>query len=145
MSATWQKFKCGSMERELDLVSSRVPHEPQFNYVDDVLDAFKIHYADRFEADRRTIAYMRDDNGIMYHPKRIPCRPECVIEVFYETPQTDSTSLTSTIAHGSSVSLNESVDQLSIKSQLSADLDPSEPLHFGLLRKSTMQIQEDMK
>ncbi|KAG0247663.1 hypothetical protein BG011_001114 [Mortierella polycephala] len=89
MPATWQKFKCGSIEGELDLVSSRVPHEPQFIYVDDVLDAFKIHDVDRFEADGRTIAYVQDDNGII-----IPCRPECVIEVVYETPQSDSTSLT---------------------------------------------------
>ncbi|KAF9176809.1 hypothetical protein BGZ51_009621 [Haplosporangium sp. Z 767] len=102
MYATWQKFKCGSTERELDLVSSRVPHEPQFIYVDDVLDAFKIHDVDRFEADGRTIAYVRDDNGII-----IPCRPECVIEVVYEAPQSNSTSLISTTALGSSVSLNE--------------------------------------
>ncbi|KAG0247309.1 hypothetical protein BG011_001687 [Mortierella polycephala] len=65
MPATWQKFKCGSIERELVLVSSRVPHEPQFIYVDDVLDAFKIHDVDRFEVDGRTIAYVRDDNGII--------------------------------------------------------------------------------
>ncbi|KAF9342050.1 hypothetical protein BGX26_008511, partial [Mortierella sp. AD094] len=120
-------------------------------YVDNVLKVFKISDVEGFEADREfetdgvTIAYIRDDNGTMYHPKRTPCRPECVIEMVYETLQTSSTSLTSTTARGSSVSLNESVDQLSIKSQLSTDLDPSEPLYFGLLRKSTMQIQEDMK
>lgn len=35
-----------------------------------------------------------------YHPQRIPCRPECVIEVFYGTSQFDSTSLEATIAPG---------------------------------------------
>jgi hypothetical protein len=65
MPATSQKFKLSSSERELDLVPSRVPHELPFIYVDDVLEAFKIPYADRFEAEGRTIAYVRNDNGIM--------------------------------------------------------------------------------
>ncbi|KAF9344060.1 hypothetical protein BGX26_004863 [Mortierella sp. AD094] len=151
MLATWQEFKFGLIKRRLNLISSKSAHETQFIYVDDVLKAFKIHDAEGFEAegefetDGVTVAYMRDDNGMMYHPKRIPCNPGCVIEVVYETPKSDSTSLASTITFGSLVSLNESVDQLSIKSQLSRDLDPSESLHFALLRKSTMQIQEDMK
>jgi hypothetical protein len=65
MPATSQKFKLGSSERELDLVPSRVPHERPFIYVDDVLEAFKIPHADRFEAEGRTVAYVRNDNGIM--------------------------------------------------------------------------------
>ncbi|KAF9304559.1 hypothetical protein BG003_001657, partial [Podila horticola] len=63
MPATSQKFKFGSSERELDLIPSRVPHEFPFIYVDDVLEAFEISHAVRFEADGRTIAYVRDDNG----------------------------------------------------------------------------------
>ncbi|KAG0334005.1 hypothetical protein BG000_008716 [Podila horticola] len=144
MLATSQKFKLGSTERELDLVPSRVPHELPFIYVDDVLEAFEIPHAVRFEAHERTIAYVRDDNGKIYDPKRIPCRPDCVIQVVYKTPQSDLT-LESTIAPGTPVSLNESVDQLSIKGKVSTGLDSPKPLRFGLSRKSTMQIQEDMK
>ncbi|KAF9335399.1 hypothetical protein BG006_000186 [Podila minutissima] len=65
MPTTSQKFQFGSAKRELDLVSSKVPHEPPFIYVDDVLEAFKISGADRFEVDGRTIAYVRHDNGII--------------------------------------------------------------------------------
>ncbi|KAF9173558.1 hypothetical protein BGX21_004015 [Mortierella sp. AD011] len=57
----------------------------------------------------------------------------------------NSTSLASTIPPKSLMSLNESVNQLNIKSEVSVDLDPSEPLRLCLPRKSTMQIQEDMK
>ncbi|KAG0083578.1 hypothetical protein BGZ92_010646 [Podila epicladia] len=63
MPVTSQKFQLGSTERELDIVS-KATHKPLFVYVDDVLDAFEIPRANRFEADGRTIAYMRDDNGI---------------------------------------------------------------------------------
>ncbi|KAF9273631.1 hypothetical protein BGZ74_004700 [Mortierella antarctica] len=62
MPATSQKFKFGSTERELDLVSPKAPDEPLFVYVDDVLETFKIPNADRFEADGRTIVCVRDDN-----------------------------------------------------------------------------------
>ncbi|KAF9201759.1 hypothetical protein BGZ59_002527, partial [Podila verticillata] len=58
-----QKFKFGSIEMDLDLVSSGVPNEPQFIYIDDILEAFKIPDADSFEADGRTIVYVEDDNG----------------------------------------------------------------------------------
>ncbi|KAF9378864.1 hypothetical protein CPC16_011079 [Podila verticillata] len=58
-----QKFKFGSIEMDLDLVSSGVPNEPQFIYIDDILEAFKIPDADSFEADGRTIAYVEDDSG----------------------------------------------------------------------------------
>ncbi|KAF9379888.1 hypothetical protein CPC16_010547 [Podila verticillata] len=65
MSVMLQKFNCGSAERELHLISSKVPHESLFVYVDDVLEAFKILDADRFEANGRTIAYVQDDIGAM--------------------------------------------------------------------------------
>jgi len=65
MPAISQKFRFGSTERELDLIPSRVPRDLSFIYVGDVSEAFKILDADRFEAEGRTIVYMRDDNGIM--------------------------------------------------------------------------------
>ncbi|KAF9202921.1 hypothetical protein BGZ59_001909 [Podila verticillata] len=119
-----QKFKFGSTERELDLVSSKVPHEPPFIYLDDVLEAFKILDADRFEADGRTIAYVRDDNGAMYHPKRIPCRPNCVIQVICKAPQSDPTFWASIVA----------VDQLSIKSNVLTGLDSPMKVKSGFER-----------
>ncbi|KAG0344009.1 hypothetical protein BG005_002083, partial [Podila minutissima] len=87
MSALSQKFKFGPTEKELGVASSNDPHEPLFIYVDDVLEAFKIPDADRFEADGRTVAYLQDGNGTI-----IPCRPGCVIQVVYEIPQFDTTS-----------------------------------------------------
>ncbi|KAG0074854.1 hypothetical protein BGZ92_003167 [Podila epicladia] len=60
MSETSQKFKFDLTEKELNLVSSNVPSEPLFTYVDDVLKAFKIPDVDRFEADGKTIAYSQD-------------------------------------------------------------------------------------
>ncbi|KAF9352117.1 hypothetical protein BGX26_010007 [Mortierella sp. AD094] len=56
-----------------------------------------------------------------------------------------STSLASTVAYGSLMSTHKSVDQLSIKSEVSMDLGPSEPLHCGIYRRPTIQIKEDMK
>ncbi|KAF9294783.1 hypothetical protein BGZ74_011099, partial [Mortierella antarctica] len=143
MPATSQKFQFGSAERELDLVSSKVPHEPLFIYVDDVLEAFKIPGADRFEVDGRTIAYVRDDNGIMYHPKRIPCRPGCMIQVVCETPKSDPTSLGSNSTPGT-MSLNKSVDQLGIKSNILPDLDSSEPMRTTLSRRTTTHIHSQL-
>ncbi|KAF9343068.1 hypothetical protein BGX26_006309 [Mortierella sp. AD094] len=96
MLATWQEFKFGPFKKRLDLISSKSAHETQFIYVDKVLKAFKIHDTEGFEAegepeaDGVTVAFMRDDNGTTYNPKRIPCRPGCVIEVVYETPQSNS-------------------------------------------------------
>ncbi|KAI8603125.1 hypothetical protein EDD21DRAFT_403109 [Dissophora ornata] len=122
MPVSYQEFKFGAVEKKLNLVSSKVPQEPQFIYLPAALKAFKIHDVVGFEddgeleADGVTIDYMRDDNGAMYYPKRIPCCPGCVIEVIYMTPQSDSTSLASTIAPRSLMLLNESVDQLSIQS-----------------------------
>ncbi|KAG0014464.1 hypothetical protein BGZ82_001746 [Podila clonocystis] len=130
MTTTSQKFKLGSTERELDLTPARVLNESSYIYVDDVLEAFKIPDADMFEADGRTIAYMQDGNGTI-----IPCHPGRVIQVVYETPQSHLTLFASIIA----------VDQLNIKRNVSTELDPSGPLIFDPSRKSTMQIQEDMK
>ncbi|KAG0349324.1 hypothetical protein BG005_011034, partial [Podila minutissima] len=144
MPATSQKFQFGSAERELDLVSSKVPHEPLFIYVDDVLEAFKIPGADRFEVDGRTIAYVRDDNGIMYHPKRIPCRPGCMIQVVCETPKSDPTSLESTSTPGT-MSSNKAVDQLGIKSNVLPNLDFSEPMSTNLSRRTTTHIHSQLK
>ncbi|KAG0318954.1 hypothetical protein BG000_004009 [Podila horticola] len=145
MPATSQKFKLGSSERELDLVPPKVPHELPFIYVDDVLEAFEIPHAARFETHGRTIAYVRDDNGKMYDPKRIPCRPDCVIQVVCKTQQSDLTSLESTIAPGTPLSLNESVDRLSIKSNVSKDLDHSEPMSTTLSRRTTTHIHSQLK
>ncbi|KAF9386232.1 hypothetical protein CPB97_003913 [Podila verticillata] len=135
MPATSQKFKFGLTERELDLVSSKVLHEPPFIYVDDILKAFKISDADRFEANGRSIVYVQDDNSAI-----IPYCPGCVIQVIYETPQSDSDSLESTTAPGTLVLLNESVDQLSIKSNFSTDLDP-----FGCQEKYTQKLRNMIK
>ncbi|KAF8925751.1 hypothetical protein BGZ58_000514, partial [Dissophora ornata] len=151
MLATWQEFRFGSITKKLSPIPSKSLHETQFVYVDDILKAFKILDAEGFEADgefktiKGTIVCLRDGNGIPYDPKRILCYPECVIEVLFETPKSDSTSLALTIAPGSSVSLNESVAQLSIKSEVPTAMDPFEPPHFGLSRKSTMQIRKEME
>ncbi|KAF9327736.1 hypothetical protein BG006_009009, partial [Podila minutissima] len=120
MLAASQKFKFSSTEKELDLVSPKASHEPLFVYVDDVLKAFKIRGADSFKADGRTITCMRDDNGTMYHPKRIPCHPGCVIQVVYETPQSD-------------------------KSNVLKDLDSSEPVNTTLSRHMTIHINSQLK
>ncbi|KAF9164868.1 hypothetical protein BGX20_000803 [Mortierella sp. AD010] len=146
MPVTFQEFKFGENKERLNLISSKSPQEPHFIYFPSVLKAFRIQDAVGFETngefkvDGAIVDYMRDDSGFL-----IPCIPGRIIEVFYKTPQTDSTSLRSISTRESLMPLNESVDQLSIKSQLSADLDPSESLHFGLPRKSTAQIREDMK
>ncbi|KAF9309936.1 hypothetical protein BG003_009137, partial [Podila horticola] len=129
MLATSQKFKLGSTERELDLVPSRVPHELPFIYVDDVLEAFEIPHAARFEAHGRTIAYVRDDNG----------------KIGLQNTQSDLTSWESTIAPGTPMSLNESVDRLSIKSNVSKDLDHSEPMSTTLSRRTTTHIHSQLK
>ncbi|KAG0340547.1 hypothetical protein BG005_003180, partial [Podila minutissima] len=145
MPATPQKFKFGSTERELDLISPKAPNEPLFIYVDDVLRAFKIPDVDRFEADGTTIAYVRDDNGNMYHPERIPCRPGCVIQVIYETPQSDPPSCQLTTAPGALVSSSKSVDQFSIKSNVLKDLDSSEPMSTTLSRRTTTHFHSQLK
>ncbi|KAG0328819.1 hypothetical protein BG000_000302 [Podila horticola] len=126
MPATSQKFKFSSSEIELDPVSSTVPCQPPFIYIDDVLEAFKIPDVVKCEADGRTIAYAQDGNGSMYHPKRIPCRPGCMIQVFYKSPQSIPNSLESKITPGSLVSLNGSADQLGIKSNVLTDFDLQE-------------------
>lgn len=60
--------------------------------------------------------------------------------MIYETPQSDSDSLESTTAPGTLVLLNESVDQLSIKSNFSTDLDP-----FGCQEKYTQKLRNMIK
>ncbi|KAF9315634.1 hypothetical protein BG006_003721, partial [Podila minutissima] len=140
MPPTPQRFKFGSTERELDLVSPKAPHEPLFVYVDDVLRAFKIRDVDRFEANGTTIAYVRDDNGNI-----LPCRPGCVIQVIYETPQSDPPSFELTNAPGTLVPSNKSTDQLSIKSNVLKDLDSSEPMSTTLSRRTTTHIHSQWK
>ncbi|KAG0345781.1 hypothetical protein BG005_001115 [Podila minutissima] len=148
MSAT---FICGSTERQLGLVSSTDSHKTHFIHVDDVLAAFKDLAAFknldavRFEVDGRTIAYMRDDNGTVYDPKRIPCRPGWVIEVVLKTPQPDSACLTSTIAPVSRLSLNEPVDPFSIETKVSTDFGLSEPMSSTVSRRTTTHIHGQLK
>ncbi|KAF9993363.1 hypothetical protein BGZ79_001988, partial [Entomortierella chlamydospora] len=141
MLVAFQEFKYRGITLKLKLESS---HGTQVIYLSSVLKAFGIQDAAGYEAN---VMFKADGVIIdyIYHQKRIQYIPGCVIEVIYKTPQTDSTSLAPTTARESSVSLDESVDQLSIKSQLSSDLDPSEPLHFGLPRISVAQIRGDMK
>ncbi|KAF9926272.1 hypothetical protein FBU30_004132 [Linnemannia zychae] len=143
MALLGQRFEHGSIQRELDIVASINSNEPGFIYADDVLDVFKIPYADRFEANGRSLCYMRDDKGIMYHPKRIPCRPASVIRVIYEPPPKSASNFS-----GSSVtpptSIDESVDQLNIGNNVSTHLDSSEPLHVHLPRRSTAHIQNGL-
>ncbi|KAF9575000.1 hypothetical protein EC968_004760 [Mortierella alpina] len=141
MQAERQKFKRGSTERELYVVSSKVQHEPPFIYVDDIRDAFKIQDVDRFEADGGTLSYVRDDNGNMYHPKRLACRPGCVIQVLCETPQ----SLDSEIVPGSLTSSDKSVNHLSIKSSDSIDSGFSESKGSTLSRRATTDIQRQLQ
>ncbi|KAF9933660.1 hypothetical protein FBU30_004903 [Linnemannia zychae] len=144
MDLLGQSFEYGSIKIELDIVPSRIPNESGFIYKDDVLNALKITKADRFVANGRILSFMRDDNGVLYKPERIPCRPGCVIQVIYEpSPQSN------TILPGSSItfpiSVDNSVDQLNIGSNTSTRLDTSEPLHVHLSRRLTAQIQEYMK
>ncbi|KAF9346080.1 hypothetical protein BGX26_002441 [Mortierella sp. AD094] len=61
------------------------------------------------------------------------------------TPSLTPTDLASIIIPESSASSNKSVDQSSIKNEVSRDLDPAEPLHFSPSQKSTMQIPKDTK
>ncbi|KAG0300873.1 hypothetical protein BGZ98_008797 [Dissophora globulifera] len=140
MSSTTQTFKFGSSVKKLDLISPEITRGPQFVYVDDVLQVFQISGTVKFESDGVSITYMRDGNGIMYDPKRIP-RRERGIEIFYEKALHDSASLASTTAHAYS---NDSVDLLSVRSKVSRYVDPSEPHYSGSFRKSIMQIPEDM-
>ncbi|KAF9950052.1 hypothetical protein BGZ72_008224, partial [Mortierella alpina] len=67
---------------------------------DDVLQAFEIQEAVRFQCDGKIITYMRDGNGNWYNPKRLPCHPGLVIEVVCKAPQSGSTSLSSIAAPG---------------------------------------------
>ncbi|KAF9320066.1 hypothetical protein BG006_002863, partial [Podila minutissima] len=67
------------------------------------------------------------------------------IKVASKVARSDSNSLASTVASGALISLNDSVDQLSIKSNILPDVDPFEPLHLCPSKKSTIQIQDDMK
>jgi hypothetical protein len=53
--------------------------------------------------------------------------------------------LESIITPGTLETLNESVDQLNIKINVSSDLYASEPVRFGPFRKLHMQIQEGTK
>ncbi|KAF9092376.1 hypothetical protein BGX27_001853 [Mortierella sp. AM989] len=145
MVATLQEFSFGSINEKFDLIPSKVLHEPQFVYLDDVLQTFQIPDIVKFKANGVTVACMRDDNGMMYCPKRIPCRPGCVIEVIYKTPQYCSTSLSSTTTPGSLVSSSVLVDQLSIKNQVSTDLDPSEPMNTTLSRATTPYIHRQLR
>ncbi|KAG0311070.1 hypothetical protein BGZ99_010405 [Dissophora globulifera] len=87
MSSTTQTFKFGSSVKRLDLISPETTREPQFIYVDDVLQVFQISGRVKFESD----------------------------------------------------------DLLSVRSKVSRYVDPSEPLYFGSLRESIMQIPEDIE
>ncbi|KAF9100733.1 hypothetical protein BGX27_000265 [Mortierella sp. AM989] len=151
MLSTWQDFKFGPIKKRLNLISSKSPDEPQFVFVPAVLKAFKIQDVaefeanGEFEADGMIIDYMRDDKGTAYHPNRIPCRPGCVIDLVFEASKANAISLPPTIAPGSLVSLNESINQLSIKSIVSTDLDPSEPMKTTLSRSSTTHIHDQLK
>ncbi|KAG0311214.1 hypothetical protein BGZ99_010319, partial [Dissophora globulifera] len=144
MSLTTQTFKFGSLERKLFLKSSETIHESQFIYVADVLQVFDISDSVntvKFETDGVSITYMRDGNGFTYIPRRISCH-KGVIEVIDETALRGPAVSASTIAREQ---LNEPIDLLSISSKVSRFMDSSEPLHPGLLSRSTMTIQEDMK
>ncbi|KAG0302411.1 hypothetical protein BGZ98_007517 [Dissophora globulifera] len=130
MSLTTQVFKFGLNVKKLDLISLETERESKFIYVDDVLQVFRISGTVEFESDGVSIACMRDDNGVT------------VIKIVHETALPDSTSLTSTIAHGY---LNEPIDLLSINSEASGYKDPPEPVYPGTLRRSTIQFREDLK
>ncbi|KAF9923249.1 hypothetical protein FBU30_006676 [Linnemannia zychae] len=143
MSLLGQKFEYGSVKRELDIVTSGNPKESGFIYIDDVLRAFKIPNADRFEANGRTLSSMRDGKGTMYNPERIPCRPNCIIQVINEATSQSTSALGSTATPLGSV--DESVDQLNISNNSPTNLDPFESLRVNLLRQVTVRNQEYIK
>ncbi|KAF9931808.1 hypothetical protein FBU30_009504, partial [Linnemannia zychae] len=135
-----QRFEYGSINIELDIIPSHIPNESGYIYADDVLKAFKITQADRFMANGRILSFMRDNNGVPYNPERIPCRPGCVIEVIYEPPLQSNPILPGS-SITSPISVDNSVDQLNIGSNILPHLDTFESLHSRLSRKSTAQIQ----
>ncbi|KAF9917503.1 hypothetical protein FBU30_000716 [Linnemannia zychae] len=69
MALSGQRFEYGSIQRKLEIVASRNPDEYGFIYIDDVLRAFDIPYAGRFEANGMTLSSMRNDRGDLYYEK----------------------------------------------------------------------------
>ncbi|KAF8927806.1 hypothetical protein BGZ58_010111 [Dissophora ornata] len=120
-----------------------------------------------------SMSMMRDSNGFRIVPHRIKHCPGVVLDVVLSTtvehvhinppiqnpsPALDNvptndlfqvSSPSSSTANGSKTSSivtpAESVSALAIAAEPSTDLDQVETFHFGILRKSTIQIQEDMK
>ncbi|KAF9176758.1 hypothetical protein BGZ50_009716 [Haplosporangium sp. Z 11] len=70
-------------------------------------------------------------------------RPSAVNDMFHISPPSSLPAKGS--EKNSFVTAAESVSDLAIAMKPSSDLSLSEPLHFGLIRTSTMQIREDMK
>ncbi|KAF9997326.1 hypothetical protein BGZ79_008985, partial [Entomortierella chlamydospora] len=66
MLVEYQEFKFGLIRKQLELISSKYPHEPKFVYLSAVLNVFRIQDAAGFEADGELVTdgvnvdYMRD-------------------------------------------------------------------------------------
>ncbi|KAF9931739.1 hypothetical protein FBU30_009663 [Linnemannia zychae] len=69
MALSGQRFEYGSIQRKLRIVASRNPDESGFIYIDDVLRAFDIPYAERFEANGMTLSFMRNERGNLHFEK----------------------------------------------------------------------------
>ncbi|KAF9949366.1 hypothetical protein BGZ72_008848 [Mortierella alpina] len=78
-------------------------------------------------------------------PLPLPSMSSSGLKAASKVALSDPKPSTSTTASGPWLSLNESIDQLNIKSGSMTDLDPSEPFQICPSKKSTIQIQEHMK
>ncbi|KAF9345503.1 hypothetical protein BGX26_003050 [Mortierella sp. AD094] len=75
----------------------------------------------------------------------IPSSSPLGVKAACKAAVSDSTTLASTFAPGSSVSMNGFVDQLGSKNEVSTDFDPSEPMNTTLSRRATTHIHDQWR
>ncbi|KAF8922794.1 hypothetical protein EDD21DRAFT_443337 [Dissophora ornata] len=127
-----QAFSFGDVVEYLEPISSAIAGESDYVFMDEVLEVFGIITPKDdnhprlcgFKVGVVRVPFLRDGNNIMYNPRRIPCRPGQTINITMPTA-----------SHASEVSSIETISQLSI----------SEPLQATSVRKSTIQLQEELK
>ncbi|KAG0021434.1 hypothetical protein BGZ80_002402, partial [Entomortierella chlamydospora] len=141
MPVEYQEFKFGPKKKKLNVIS-KSRRGQKFVYLPAVLKVFTIQDTAGFEAvgelvaDGVNIDYILDDND-----KIIPHCPGCVIELVYEAAHYGATSLAPYATPRTPMSLNGSVNQLSIKNKVPTDLDLTKPMSTTLTRRPTTDIQ----
>ncbi|GJJ76644.1 hypothetical protein EMPS_09003 [Entomortierella parvispora] len=77
---TMQRFRLGAIIRDFEILTSGIPGEKGFVFLEDVQYAFDTEAA-RLQAGTMVIPFMRGPDHRKYIPERIPCRPGIIIDI----------------------------------------------------------------